>query len=280
MECATLNRQQAEQLTEFLPRDIGEKILSDDACVTSVLEEGIVISLGIFSFDEFSDDNVECLYLYTMPDKRKKGYASMLLSYSEEIFKKQGVRHMCFNLTALSENMDIWKQFLTGQGYRLLDMDWHILEYDFAAVENCPAIRNCSGTELSFQSLDRRQISYMIHEDKTIPRVIREIIRTEADCQKSLFYSVLGHLAAGVMIRDNGVDDLSVHALYLSTQLKNRGILLVMLARTIQVMREARSTDAKMYFYVEYQKQMQAYRKLFGVPKFDYQVCRLEKVLL
>ncbi len=280
MECATLSRKQAEQLTEFLPRDIGEKIISDDACVTSVLDGETVISLGIFSFDEFSDDHVECLYLYTMPDRRREGYASMLLSYSEELFRKQGVRQMCFNLTALPENMEIWKQFLAGQGYQLLDINWHILEYNFDDVESCPAIRSCNGRELSFQSLDRRQISYMIHEDKSIPRVIREIIRTEADWQKSLFYSVLGHLAAGVMIRDNGVDDLSVHALYLSSHLKNRGILLVMLAKTIQVMREARSTDAKMYFYVEYQKQMQAYRKLFGEPKSDYQVCRLEKVIL
>lgn len=110
--------------------------------------------------------------------------------------------------------------------------------------------------------------------------MIREIIRNEADWQKSLFYSVQGHLAAGVMVRNNGADELSIHALYLSSQLKNRSILLVMLAQTVEMMNQLRSAGAKVYFYVENQRQIEAYNVLFGAPAADYRVCRMEKTLM
>ncbi len=279
MEYMTLNRMQAGKLGSFLSADIAKKIETDEACVIGAVEGDAVVGLGVFSFDEFSDDHVECLYLYIMPDLRRKGCGTGLLFYAESVFRKRGIRNLCFNLSDTPEKMNEWNAFLSKLGYQPLDMNWHILEYNFAAIESSPGIRSCSGNELSFQSLDRRQISYMLHQDKTIPRVIREIIRNEADWQKSLFYSMQGHLAAGVMIRDNGVDDLSIHALYLSSQLKNRGILLVMLARAVDMMKSARSTDARVYFYVEYQRQIEAYRTLFGDPRSDYLICRLEKSL-
>ncbi len=279
MEYTTLNHSQAEQLSNFLPDEIGAKIATDEACVIGAAEGDSLVSLGVFSFDEFTDDYVECLYLYTVPEERRKGYATGLLFYAESVFRGKNLKNLCFNLSDRPEKMTEWNAFLSKLGYQPLDMNWHILEYDFTTIESSPGIRSCSGNELSFQSLDRRQISYMLHQDKSIPRVIREIIRNEADWQKSLFYSMQGHLAAGVMIRDNGVDDLSIHALYLSSQLKNRGILLVMLAKAVDMMKSARSQEARVYFYVEYQRQIEAYRTLFGNPRSDYLICRLEKTL-
>ena len=279
MEYTTLNHKQAEQLVEYLPTEIGEKIKADEACVIGALEGDSVICIGIFSFDEFTDEYVECLYLYTVPERRRKGNASGLLFHAEQSFRERGLKQLCFNLSDVPERMDEWLRLLSQVGYQSVDMNWHILEYDFAVIANSPGIQNCGGSGLSFQSLDRRQISYMLHEDKTIPRMIREIIRTEADWQKSLFYSIQGHLAAGVMIRDNGVDDLSIHALYLSSQLKNRGILLVMLAKAVDMMKASCNKEAKVYFYVEYQRQIEAYRSLFGEPGSDYRICRMEKEL-
>ena len=280
MEYTTLSHSQAVQLLQYLPAEIAKKIESEDACVIGALDGTDVVGLGIFSYDEFTEDYVECLYLYTIPENRGKGIASGLLFHSEDLFKTQGIRFLSFNLADVPEKIDEWSRFLSKVGYQVIDMNWHILEYDFSVIENCEAIQDCKESSFSFQSLDSRQISYMLHEDKSIPYMIREIIRNESDWQKSLFYTIQGHLAAGVMIRDDGNNELSVHALYLSSLLKNRGILLAMLAQAVQMMKSTHSKDTKMYFYVEYQKQIEAYQALFGQTKADYRICRLEKKLI
>ena len=279
MEYVILNNSQAGELVEYLPDDVGKKITSQDAFVLSAVEGTTVACLGVFASDEFSNDNAECLYLYTMPEQRNRGLAEGLLAYAEDMFRKQGVKRMCFNLSDYPNRMTVWNSFLEGLGYTLLDMDWHILEYRFGNIAKSREIQRFQGQNIAFHTLDRRQISYMLHEDKTIPYMIREIIRYEADWQKSLFYSVHGHLAAGVLVRNNGADDLSIHALYLSSQLKNRSVLLIMLAQTVEMMEQLRGTDTKVYFYVENQRQIEAYRVLFGDPAEDFRVCRLEKPL-
>lgn len=280
MEYIVLNHRQTEQLGQYLPEDVRKKIETEDACVIGAVENAAVTGVGVFSYDEFSDGNVECLYLYTVPERRNNGLSSGLLRYAEDMFKKQGVKQICFNLSDIANRMTIWNTFLTRNGYVLLDMNWHILEYHFESIEQSREIQRFRGQKLTFCSLNRRQITYMLHEDKSIPYMIRKIIRNEADWQKSLFYSVQGHLAAGVMVRNNGADELSIHALYLSSHLKNRSILLVMLAQTVEMMKQLRSAEAKVYFYVENQRQIEAYNVLFGTPAEDYQVCRMEKSLM
>ena len=279
MEYMMLDQLQTAQIADFLPRDIKEKLETENACVIGGIQREILVSLGVFAFDEFSENNGECLYLYTNPDCRNNGYASGLVLYAEELFAQKGLRRMCFNLTAPGDKQEEWSKFLSELGYLPVDLDWQIFQYDFQSVEKNPNIVRFSGNEFAFHSLDRRQISHMIHEDQSMPRKIKDVIRKEADWEKSLFYPVQGHLAAGVMIRDNGENDLSIHALYISSHLKNRSILLVMLARAVNTLKSAKSADAKVYFYVEQKRQAEAYEKLFGKPRESYLVRRLEKVL-
>lgn len=279
MEYIMLNNAQTEELSDFLPEDIRRKLKDGNACVIGGAQKEILVCIGVFSLDEFSENNVECLYLYTNPDSRNQGNATGLILYAEELFAEKGFRRMCFNLTADPETLDGWSRFLSELGYLPVDMDWQIFQYDLTAIEENPLVRRFTGREFSLHTLDQRQISYMLHEDKHLPRKIKDIIRNEADWDKSLFYPVQGHLAAGVMIQDNGVDDLSIHALYISSHLKNRSILLVMLARAVGILGTTKNRRAKVYFYVERENQAEAYEKIFGKPGESYQVQRLEKAL-
>ncbi len=279
MEYIMLNKSQTEELSDFLPEDIKKKLKDGNACVIGGARNELLVCIGVFAFDEFSENNGECLYIYTNPDSRNQGYAAGLILYAEDLFMQKGLRRMCFNLTAQEETLDEWSRFLSELGYLSVDLDWQIFQYDLTAIEKNPLVERFTGREFSFHNLDRRQISYMIHEDKNLPGKIKDIIRTEADWDKSLFYPVQGHLAAGVIIRDNGEDDLSIHALYISSHLKNRSILLVMLARAVDILGSTKNYRAKVYFYVEKKNQAEAYEKLFGPPRESYQVRRLEKIL-
>ncbi len=279
MEYVMLDKSQTEELSDFLPEDIRRKLKNGNACVIGGAQKEIVVCIGVFALDEFSENNGECLYIYTNPDCRNHGYATGLIFYAEELFAEKGLRRMCFNLTAERKKIDDWSNFLSELGYLPVNMNWQIFQYDITSVEENSLVQRFTGREFTFHPLDRRQISYMIHEDKHLPGQIKDIIRNEADWDKSLFYPMQGHLAAGVMIQDNGVDDLSIHALYISSHLKNRSILLVMLARAVGILGTTKNRRAKVYFYVERENQAEAYEKIFGKPGESYQVQRLEKAL-
>lgn len=279
MEYIMLNKSQTEALADFLPEDIRRKLNDGNACVIGGAKNEILVCVGVFAFDEFSENNGECLYLYTNPDSRNQGYATGLILYAEDLFMKKGLRRMCFNLSAKGGTLEEWGAFLSELGYLPVDLDWQIFQYDFSAIEANPQVRRFTGDEFSFHNLDRRQIAFMINEDSTLPRKIKDIIRREADWDRSLFYPVQGHLAAGVMIRDNGEEDLSIHALYISSHLKNRSILLVMLARAVENLKTGKNYKAKVYFYIEKKDQAEAYEKLFGLPRESYRVRRFEKIL-
>ena len=207
--------------------------------------------------------------------------ASSILHYAAEMFLPTGAEKLCINLTGMAQNTQVLHNFFMKEHFLPLVQDWHILAYDMGRITSNEFISQCRGNgSIHFQTLNRRMLSYMLHEDSSIPKIIKEIIRTEADWGKSLFYQAQGKLAAGVMVEENGADDVSVHALYINPHLKNRAVLLSMLASAVDNAKVKPSMQVKVYFYVDDSRHMEVYRQLFGAPDEDYRVERYEKELI
>lgn len=281
MEYKVLDTKGLEDALTFLPKQLQEILKKKDACIVGGFAEGETLAcIGVFSYAAAMDE-AEISYLYTMEAYREQGAAAGLLAFAKELFLQAGVKLLSCNLAAKTELAESMYDFLVANGFSMQLSSWHILVYEYMRVAQSEKLKPFqTANTMNFINLGKRQLHYLLHEDASIPQMIREIIRQEADPAASLFYLVKRQLAASVIV-DKGSDNAqTVRAMYLSTQTFNKAIILSMLAQTIKKAGMGDANTAKLYFCADNSQYMALYKNLFGEPFADYWVQRYELQLV
>lgn len=279
MEYRVLDSKSLGDSLSFLPRQIQETLQRNDACIIGgfVKDEEALACIGVFSYAIAEADGAELSYLYTMEAYREQGVAAGLLGFARELFAQAGVRRLSCSIAAKAELAESMYDFLIANGFSMQLSSWHILVYEYTRVEQSGKLKPFQAANtMRFVNLDKRQLHYLLHEDTSIPQMIRDIIRQEADPAVSLFYLIKGQLAASVLVAQETDNEQTVRAMYLSAQTLNKTIILSMLAQTIKKAAMREQSAAKMYFCADNSQYMALYKNLFGEPSVDYWVQRYE----
>ena len=277
MEYRVLDTKGLEDSLTFLPQQAQESLKKSDACIIGgFAAKETLACIGVFSYAAAIDE-AEICYLYTMEAYREQGAAAGLLGFAKKLLFQAGVKLLSCNLAAKTELAESMYDFLIANGFSMQLSSWHILVYEYMHVAQSEKLKPFQAANtINFINLDKRQLHYLLHEDASIPQMIQEIIRQEADPAASLFYLVKRQLAASVIV-DKGSDNAqTVRAMYLNTQTFNKAIILSMLAQTIKKADMGESNMAKMYFCADNSQYMALYKNLFGEPFADYWVQRYE----
>lgn len=279
MEYRILDSKSLGDSFSFLPRQVQENLQRNDACIIGgfVKEEEALACIGVFSYAIDRADGAELSYLYTMEAYREQGAAAGLLGFARELLLQAGVRRLSCNIAAKAEVAESMYNFLIANGFSMQLSNWHILVYEYTRVAQSGKLKPFqTANTMKFVNLDKRQFHYLLHEDTSIPQMIRNIIRQEADPAVSLFYLIKGQLAASVIVNQETDNEQTVRAMYLSAQTLNKTIILNMLAQTIKRADMREQGTAKMYFCADNSQYMVLYKTLFGEPSVDYWVQRYE----
>lgn len=130
----------AQDMSNVAPQFVCERIKSGKnniKCAGAVNAKGEAVAIAFFDFSVAYPYSMTFLYTYVAENERGNGYATELLSFCRDNFKKKGMK---FIYSRIYSDL-VAEDFLKRSGFTMVDEKRHLLKYDNGYLKNSLFVR-------------------------------------------------------------------------------------------------------------------------------------------